>query len=94
MINAMSTDRPGLSPLPLPPRAPSGWRGLAVAVPAALLYGLVIYGLTRWQAPNSGMLLLAFLLGAPMAACVIAVAVADPKIGSNHGLCRCAVVGD
>ena len=79
MMCAMSSDRPGLSPLPLPPREPSGWKGLAVAVPTALLYGVVIYGLTRWQAPNSGMLLLAFLLGAPMAACVIAVGVADPK---------------
>lgn len=75
----MSTDRPGLSPLPLPAREPSGWKGLAVAVPSALLYGLMIYALTRWQAPNSGMLLLGFLLGAPMAACVLAVAVADPK---------------
>lgn len=79
MLPAMSDDRPGLSPLPAPPREPPGWRGPAVAVASALLYALVVYALTRWKAPDSGMLLLAFLLGAPIAACILAVALSDPR---------------
>lgn len=75
----MSDDRPGLSPLPAPPPEPPRWRGVIVGVAAGLLYALAIYGITRVKAPDSGMLLFAFLLGAPMAASAIAVAVADPR---------------
>lgn len=75
----MTKERPGLSPLPAPPPEGSGARGVVAAVAAGLIYGLGVYALTRWQAPDGGMLLLGFLLGAPMAACIIAVAVADPK---------------
>jgi hypothetical protein len=75
----MSDERPGLSPLPAPPPEPPGHRSLVVAVAAGLIYGFGVYALTRWQAPDSGMLLLGFLLGAPMAACILAVALSDPK---------------
>lgn len=54
------------------------------AVIAGLLYALGVYVWTRWQAPGSGMLLFAFLLGAPVAACVVAVRVSDPR-GSGRG---------
>ena len=39
---------------------------------------LAIYGWTKMQAPQSGMLLLAFILGAPIAATVVAVWTSDP----------------
>ncbi|NBW08971.1 MAG: SRPBCC family protein [Caulobacteraceae bacterium] len=71
---------------PLPPRQPPFWKrreGL-VGIGSALLYALGVYVWTRWQAPNSGMLLLAFILGAPIAACVLAVRVADPR-GERRG---------
>lgn len=83
----MSDDLPHLSPLPAPPLEPSGSRGLLVAIAAGLLYGLGVYAWTRWNAPDSGMLLIGFLLGAPMAACVIAVRLSDPaglKGGGDH----------
>lgn len=44
-----------------------------------LSYALVIHGLIRLQAPNSGMLLISFLIGAPMAASIVAVGLADPR---------------
>lgn len=75
----MSDPRPSLSPLPAPPPEAPRWRIVVAAVASGLLYGLVVYGLVRWQAPDSGMLLVAFLLGAPVAACGIAVAVSDPR---------------
>lgn len=74
----MDSERPGLSPVSSPPREPR-LRGAATGVVAALLYGLIVYGWARWQAPNSGMLLVAFLVGAPIAACVLAVRLSDPK---------------
>lgn len=73
----MTDERPGLSPCPLPPEPPR-FRGLATAVGGGLVYALIIYGWTRLQAPDSGMLLLAFLLGAPVAACMLAVRLSDP----------------
>ena len=74
----MSSEHPGLPPLPVPPKEPSGYRGFATAVICGLVYALGIYGWTRLNAPDSGMLLVGFLLGAPIAACVLAVAVSDP----------------
>lgn len=44
-----------------------------------MLYALGMYLWVRQMAPNSGMLLLAFILGAPVAASVLAVWVSDPK---------------
>ncbi|WP_420478502.1 hypothetical protein [Brevundimonas sp. FT23028] len=75
----MTDPRPSLSPLLAPPPETPKWRTAGAAVACGLLYGLVVYGLVRWQAPDSGMLLIAFLLGAPIAACGIAVAVSDPR---------------
>ena len=80
----MSKERPGLSPLPAPPPETSEVRSVIAAIAAGLVYGLGVYALTRWQAPDSGMLLIGFLLGAPMAACIIAVALSDPK-GTKGG---------
>jgi hypothetical protein len=70
-------ERPGLSPLPLPAEPPR-FRAVGTAVAAGLIYALVIYGWTRLQAPDSGMLLVGFLLGAPVAACIVAVRLSDP----------------
>ena len=75
----MSDERPGLSPLPLPPPEPRPGRGLLIALAAGLTYALGVYGWTRLNAPDSGMLLVGFLLGAPIAACIIAVRLTDPK---------------
>jgi hypothetical protein len=52
---------------------------MIVGVAGGLLYALAIYAITRTQAPDSGMLLFAFLLGAPMAASGLAVALSDPR---------------
>jgi uncharacterized protein YndB with AHSA1/START domain len=55
-------------------------RGALVAgLVAALVFAFGIYGATRLWAPDSGMLLIAFLLGAPVAASMIAVWVSDPR---------------
>lgn len=75
----MTSDRPGLSPLPVPPKEPPTYRGFVAAIVCGLFYALGIYGWTRLNAPDSGMLLVGFLLGAPIAACILAVAVSDPK---------------
>lgn len=75
----MSDERPGLSPLPPPPPEPRPGRGLLTAIAAGLIYALGVYGWTRLNAPDSGMLLVGFLLGAPIAACIIAVRITDPK---------------
>lgn len=83
----MSDERPGLSPLPLPPPEPRPGRGLLIALAAGLTYALGVYGWTRLNAPDSGMLLVGFLLGAPIAACIIAVRLTDPegvKRGGSH----------
>lgn len=55
------------------------YRPLIRALLFGLAYALIIYGWTRWNAPASGMLVLGFLLGAPIAASGVAVAMNDPK---------------
>tara|TARA_R110002167_G_scaffold5273_11_gene24754 strand:+ start:499 stop:1497 length:999 start_codon:yes stop_codon:yes gene_type:complete len=81
----MSDTTPGSNPLP-PEPSPSRRRGgLIVGLVAALVYGLVIYGLVRFNAPNSGMLLLNFLLGGPAGAAIIAVWVSDPRGKNGSG---------
>ncbi|CAN5268167.1 hypothetical protein BH10PSE1_BH10PSE1_14830 [soil metagenome] len=64
---------------PLPPKTP--WsRSVWIVAPAiAAFYALAIYLWTRQVAPYSGMLLIAFIIGAPVAACVVAVWISDPK---------------
>lgn len=69
-------DPESASPPPVKPR--SGQRGLVAGLAAALIYALIIYGWTRVHAPGSGMLVIAFLLGAPVAAVVMAVRISDP----------------
>ena len=74
---------------PPPPPAAPFWKRKEwlVGIGSALFYALGVYLWTRLNAPNSGMLLLAFILGAPIAACVLAVWVADPKgerTGGSH----------
>lgn len=63
------------------PAPRSGWRApnrFVVAVAAACLYGVVLYVLGRLAQPDSGLLLLSFLLGVPLATCVLAVVLSDP----------------
>ena len=74
----MPLDGPRLSAAPEPQPEPSRWRVLSAAVAMGLGYALAIYGLIRIQAPDSGMLLFSFLIGAPMAASIVAVGLADP----------------
>lgn len=57
---------------------PADRRALVAGLAAALVYALAIYGWTRIHAPGSGMLVIAFLLGAPVAAVVTAVWISDP----------------
>lgn len=66
-------------PQPLPPK--SRWtRSVWIVAPVlAVLYALGIYLWAGEVAPASGMLLIAFVVGAPVAACVAAVWIADPK---------------
>lgn len=83
----MSDDRSSPSPLPPPEPEQKPGRGLVIAVASGLFYALGVYGWTRWNAPESGMLLVGFLLGAPIAACIIAVRMTDPrgvKRGGSH----------
>lgn len=61
----MPLDGPRLSPAPEPQPEPSRRRVLSAAVAMGLGYALAIYGLIRIQAPDSGMLLFSFLIGAP-----------------------------
>lgn len=71
-----------LSPAPAPPPQPrTPWqRSVWLIAPViAVLYALVIYLWTRHLLPDSGMLILAFMIGAPVAACVAAVWISDPK---------------
>jgi hypothetical protein len=83
----MTQDRPEPDSPPAAPATGSRGRVLIVAVAAGLIYALGIYGWTRLNAPDSGMLLVGFLLGAPIAACIIAVRMSDPagvKRGGAH----------
>lgn len=52
---------------------------------AALVYALVVYALTVWAAPDRGMLLIAFMVGAPMAGAIVAVLVSDPHGRQRSG---------
>lgn len=75
----MTDELPNPSPTPAPPPKQPTRGEWVVGVVCGLLYALAVYGLTRWQAPDSGMLLIGFLVGAPLAACILAVRIADPR---------------
>jgi hypothetical protein len=55
------------------------WKTTLVALPAAALYGFGLYALMTLVEGPSGMALLAFLLGMPMASAALVVVIADPK---------------
>jgi hypothetical protein len=56
-----------------------------IAPVVAVFYALAIYLWTRQIAPSSGMLMVTFIVGAPVAACVAAVWISDPKGAKGAG---------
>ncbi|MFC5374654.1 hypothetical protein ACFPIF_18995 [Brevundimonas faecalis] len=80
----MTSEKPDLSPIAAP-HASSRKATWLAALGFGLVYALTIYAWTRIQAPDSGMLLIGFLLGAPVMACIISVYVSDPMGAKGAG---------
>lgn len=81
--------QPSPDPTPPPSALPPAWRRSVwlIAPVVAVIYALGIYLWTQNRLPDAGMLVFAFILGAPVAACVAAVWISDPsgrQGGSRH----------
>ncbi len=62
---------------------------IGAALGAALLYGLALYAGTRWLHAESGMAVVAFLVGAPIGCCILASVIIDPR-GQRSGAAHAA----
>ncbi|WP_372785812.1 hypothetical protein [Phenylobacterium sp.] len=61
-----------------PPVRPYDRRYWLIGPALALAYALVLYGLVHWFRPDSGTVVISFVIGAPLGACLIAVRLDDP----------------